>query len=151
GFGAVTITKSIIISCEAGTAGVLVSGTNGIVGQAAPADVVYLRGLDIEGLTTGLAGLSFISGGPLHVDKCLIREFGVGIATGVSFTPTTTAVLYMSDTVVARNGTGSSGAGVSVRPNGNATAYAVLTRVRAENNTFGIVADSSASTALGVS
>src|SRR5215471_9230923 len=30
GFGAVTITKSITISCEAGTAGVLVSGTNGI-------------------------------------------------------------------------------------------------------------------------
>src|SRR5215813_835786 len=118
GFGAVTITKSIIISCEAGTAGVLVSGTNGIVVQAAPADVVYLRGLDIEGLTTGLAGISFISGGALHVEKCLIRDFGAGIATGVSFTPTNTAVLYMSDTVVARNGTGSSGAGVSVRPNG---------------------------------
>src|SRR5499426_47183 len=31
GFGAVTITKSITISCEAGTAGVLVSATNGIV------------------------------------------------------------------------------------------------------------------------
>src|SRR5438132_2856778 len=45
GFGAVTITKSIIISCEAGTAGVLVSSTNGIVVQAAPTDVVYLRGL----------------------------------------------------------------------------------------------------------
>src|SRR5437660_10888063 len=39
GFGAVTITKSIIISCEAGTAGVLVSSTNGIVVQAAPTDV----------------------------------------------------------------------------------------------------------------
>src|SRR3978361_1249573 len=31
GFGAITITKSITISCEAGTAGVLVSGTNGII------------------------------------------------------------------------------------------------------------------------
>src|SRR5580692_9910131 len=31
GFGAVTITKSMTISCEAGTAGVLVAGTNGIV------------------------------------------------------------------------------------------------------------------------
>src|ERR1700748_2190374 len=31
GFGAVTITKSIIISCEGLTAGVLVTGTNGIV------------------------------------------------------------------------------------------------------------------------
>ena len=35
GFGAVTITKSITISCESGTAGVLVSGTNGIIFQGA--------------------------------------------------------------------------------------------------------------------
>src|SRR6202007_1030030 len=34
GFGAVTITKAMTISCEVGTAGVLVSGTNGIVVQA---------------------------------------------------------------------------------------------------------------------
>src|SRR5262249_58062915 len=34
GFGAVTITKSITISCEGVTAGVLVSGTNGIVVSA---------------------------------------------------------------------------------------------------------------------
>src|ERR1700746_571902 len=60
GFGAVTITKSITISCETGTAGVLVSGTNGIVVQAAPADIIYLRGLDIEGLTTGFSGILFV-------------------------------------------------------------------------------------------
>src|SRR5690348_18456548 len=54
GFGAVTITKSIIISCEGVTAGVLVSGTNGIVVSTASTDVVYLRGLDFEGVTTGL-------------------------------------------------------------------------------------------------
>src|SRR3569833_2644167 len=37
GFGAVTVAKSMTISCEAGTAGVLVSGTNGIVGAGAAA------------------------------------------------------------------------------------------------------------------
>src|SRR5271170_779269 len=31
GFGAVTIVKSMTIACQAGTAGVLVAGTNGIV------------------------------------------------------------------------------------------------------------------------
>src|SRR5258708_33504559 len=36
GFGAVTITKPITISCEAGTAGVLVSCTNAIVVAARP-------------------------------------------------------------------------------------------------------------------
>src|SRR5881397_1560243 len=34
GFGGVTITKAITISCEAGTAGVLVSGTNGVIVSA---------------------------------------------------------------------------------------------------------------------
>jgi len=75
GFGAVTITKSIIISCEAGTAGVLVSGTNGIVTNVASTDVVYLRGLDFEGLTTGLSGILFLGAGTLHVEHCIIRKF----------------------------------------------------------------------------
>src|SRR5438128_9605563 len=48
GFGGVTITKWITISCEAGTAGVLVSGTPGITVNAGPSDQVTLRGLDIN-------------------------------------------------------------------------------------------------------
>src|SRR3984893_6996007 len=53
GFGAVTITKPITISSECFEAGVLVSGTNGIIVNVPNAtDVVVLRGLDIEGLGT---------------------------------------------------------------------------------------------------
>src|SRR5438105_8281513 len=65
GFGAVTITKSITISAEYVEAGVLVSGTNGIVVQAGTTDIVTLRGLDIEGLGTSLTGIKFNSGGAL--------------------------------------------------------------------------------------
>src|SRR5690349_4009812 len=47
GFGAVTITKSITIDChDIGTAGVLVSGVNGIVISAASTDQITLRNLD---------------------------------------------------------------------------------------------------------
>src|SRR5215472_9850180 len=53
GFGAVTITKSITISSIGFEAGVLVSGTNGIVISAAATEQVTLKGLDIEGLGTG--------------------------------------------------------------------------------------------------
>src|SRR5882757_8053744 len=49
GFGGVTIVKAMTISCEAGTAGVLVQNTNGISVSAGPNDNVYLKGLDIEG------------------------------------------------------------------------------------------------------
>src|ERR1041384_8628990 len=61
GFGAVTITKAITISSEGFEAGVLVSGTNGIVIAAGVNDVIILRGLDIEGLGTGLVGVKILN------------------------------------------------------------------------------------------
>src|ERR1700730_12838858 len=48
GFGAVTITKAITIRSDHVEAGVLVSGTNGIIINAADTDTVTLEGLDIE-------------------------------------------------------------------------------------------------------
>src|SRR5246127_207357 len=57
GFGAVTITKSIRIISDHIEAGVLVSGTNGIVISAGATDTVVLEGLDFEGLGTGLDGV----------------------------------------------------------------------------------------------
>src|SRR5690242_5866858 len=58
-------TKSITISSECFEAGVLVSGTNGIVVSAGNGDKIKLRGLDINGLTTGLSAIKFLSGGQL--------------------------------------------------------------------------------------
>src|SRR6185312_2884503 len=54
GFGALTITKSISIFADGVEAGVLVSGTNGIIINAGVNDVVYLHGLSFDGLGTGL-------------------------------------------------------------------------------------------------
>ena len=70
GFGAVTITKPITISSECFEAGVLVSGTNGIIVNVPNAtDVVVLRGLDFEGLSTGLSGITVITGGTVQVES----------------------------------------------------------------------------------
>jgi hypothetical protein len=143
GFGAVTITKSITISCEAGTAGVLVSGTNGIVVNVAATDNVYLRGLDFQGLTTGLSGILFLNGGSLHVEKCLIHQFNSSSAGfGINFAPSaaSTSELFVSDTVIADNGTGTIGAGLLIAPTGSANVSAVMTRVRVENNSVGLKA-----------
>jgi hypothetical protein len=63
GFGAVTITKAITIDGGGGqVASVLVSGTNGIVVQAGPNDVVTLRNIQINGIGTGINGVRFLSG-----------------------------------------------------------------------------------------
>src|SRR5437016_1039318 len=46
--GGLLILKSITISCETGTAGILVGSDIGFLVQTAATDTVYLRGLDIE-------------------------------------------------------------------------------------------------------
>jgi hypothetical protein len=146
GFGAVTITKSIIISCETGTAGVLVSGTNGIVVNVGVNDIVYLRGLDFEGLTTGLSGINFIGAGVLHVENCLVRNFNSGAATGINFAPNGTSELYVSDTYITDNGVGTTGGGIIIKPSGGANVTAVLSQVHVENNITGISADATGGT-----
>src|SRR5579871_377657 len=73
GFGAVTITKSITITSESPEAGVLVSGTNGIVISAGVTDAVILNGLDIEGLGTGLDGIKVLAGNLVYVINCRIN------------------------------------------------------------------------------
>lgn len=84
GFGALTITKAITIDGGGGqVASVLVSGTNGIVVQAGPSDVVILRNLRINGIGTGINGISFLSGKDLNVENCYVFGFtnnGVNIA-----------------------------------------------------------------------
>ena len=49
GFGGVTITKSITLRSDSIEAGVLVSGTSGIIINAGPSDKVVIDGLDFEG------------------------------------------------------------------------------------------------------
>src|SRR6476469_6149602 len=111
GFGAVTITKSITISSEGFEAGVLVSGTNGIVISAAATDVVVLRGLDIEGLGTGLDGIKVLGGlGSLHVEKCTINAFRGTNGSGIEIATTSgTTQVYIKDTIVRDNGQGVGG------------------------------------------
>jgi hypothetical protein len=61
GFGGVTITKSIAIKCHYTEGGVLVSGTNAIVVNAPTDARITLKGLDINGIGTGLNGIRIIS------------------------------------------------------------------------------------------
>src|SRR5437867_3823481 len=107
GFGALTITKSITISCEIGTAGVLVAGTNGFVVNAAPTDVVVLKGLDFDGTGTGISGISIISAASVNVLQSTIRNFRGG-GSGITLAPNNISTrLFVSDTFIANNGNSS--------------------------------------------
>jgi len=137
GFGAVTITKSMTISCEAGSAGVLVSGTNGIIFSGAATDYLFLKGLDIEGLGTGINGILFNTGGFLHVEDCVIRRF---TGSGILIQAGGNTGFEVTRTTVFSNGNGSTGAGIRIVPS-SGTSKGVIDKVTADRNTFGIAAD----------
>jgi hypothetical protein len=140
GFGAVTITKSVTIDGGGELASVLAAGTNGIVVNAGPNDVVTIRNVGIEGAGTGLNGIRFLAGGTLFVENCVIANF---TQKGIDFEPGASSRLFVKDTII-RNNAGTSGGGVLVKPGASGTAQAVLDRVRMEGNFFGLfVADRS--------
>jgi hypothetical protein len=134
GFGAVTITKSISIEADGVIAGVLVSGTNGIVVAAGSTDVVVLRGLTIEGIGTGLSGIVFNSGGALHVEGCTINGF---LNRGIDFFPSAQSQLFVKDTRVRDN----AGGGIWVAPAAGGGATASIDHVLLERGVFGVKAD----------
>src|ERR1700761_8481508 len=70
GFGAVTVTKSIVIDGGGGqAASILASGTSGITINAGASDVVILRNLRIEGVGSGLDGVRILSAAMVVVDN----------------------------------------------------------------------------------
>jgi hypothetical protein len=138
GFGGVTITKSITISSEGFEAGVLVSGTNAIIVNAPTTAVVVLRGLDIEGLGTGLAGIKVLAAGRVHVEKCTINNF---TQKAIDFEPSaaaaSTSQLHVSDTII-RNNVGASSGGILVKPGANVTATGTVENTQLRNGQFGL-------------
>jgi hypothetical protein len=139
GFGAVTITKSITISSESFEAGVLVSGTNGIVISAGATDTVILKGLDIEGLGTGLDGIKVNTGLQVYVINCRIHHF---VGNGINMASSTSgAKVFVKDTIIIQNGTLNSNpltGGVNV--NGTANVGSLDNTIVDSNQNFAVQA-----------
>ena len=147
GFGAVTITKAIsIINDYCGEGEILASGTYGITVNAGATDTVILRGLVIDGAAqTGLTGIRVLQVGALHIEKCLIKNFG-GAApngNGIQFTPSNAgAKLFVTDSYVINHGAN----GILVQPTGGGSASVSINRTQLLGNTTGFRADGTGST-----
>lgn len=156
GFGTVTATKSITISCKHVEGSSLASATTGVVVNGANIDVV-LRGLDIDGgspTSTGLYGVRFVQGSSLIVDDCVIRDFngaapnGSGIAV---LNSTQTAEIHVINSTITGNGNASSGAGINIAPTGTGGARVYVTNSTLLNNTIGLRASTAGTTgAIGI-
>jgi hypothetical protein len=149
-FGAVTITKSLTISCQTSEAAVRASG-NGITVRAGPNDEVYLSGLEIVGAGTPGHGISFVSGGVLHVEDVVIRRFNSDGSFGIAFQPTGTSRLFVTNTTIANNG-GATGGGILIQPSGPGESARVhLLNVRLQDNSlYGLRIDATGRYPVGV-
>ncbi|MGA9581308.1 MAG: right-handed parallel beta-helix repeat-containing protein [Allosphingosinicella sp.] len=134
GYGAVTIIKSMTISCPYTEGGALAGGNGITVNLPAATDTVFLRGLDIFGVNPPSNGVRFIGQGTLHIEDSTIRRFNAANSLGVSVAPTGAAKLFITRTTIASNGNGATGGGIEIRPGVGGSVAAVLTDVRIENN-----------------
>lgn len=134
GFGAVTITKSMTISCPYTEGGALAGGNGIVVNMPADTDVTFIRGLDIFGVNPPTNGIRFIGRGSLHIEDTTIRRFNAVNSLGVSVAVTGPAELYMNNVTIAENGNGATGGGIEVKPGVGGSAQVLLRNVRTHNN-----------------
>ena len=131
GYGAVVISKAISIQGH-GFAGLAVTSGDGITINANASDVVNLRGLLLDGVGAGAAGITFNTGAFLDIQDCLIRNF---TNIGINFIPSGASKLSVSSTLASFNVP----YGILVHPSGSGTAIAVFDHVAVNNNTtYGI-------------
>jgi hypothetical protein len=129
GFGALTIVKSIALLCgSSGEAGILVAGGNGINISAAATDVVYIEGIDFEGLNASTTGIQINTAAKVTIVNCRIRGFNTA---GIGVTPSTGSIVNIVDTIIADN----PGEGIFVKPTGSASIRGIIDRTRVLNNT----------------
>jgi hypothetical protein len=127
GYGALTINKSISIQGH-GFAGLSVASGNGIT-VTTGAIKVHLRGLLIDGASTGAKGITCNIGALLMVEDTVIRNL---TQTGLDMTVLSgTASLIVSNVLVASNHTG-------IAVGGSGSVNATLDNVVVADNSFGI-------------
>jgi hypothetical protein len=137
GFGGVTITKSLTIKCHYTEGGVLVSGTNAIVINAAATDKVTLRGLDINGIGVGaqtsLSGVKVLSAARVDLIDNEIYRFKAGVVIA----PTSA----QTQVVMRNNHIHNNGIGVINAPGNNLISFSVATLNynQINDNTCGVV------------
>jgi hypothetical protein len=140
GTGTIVIQKSLRIDCEASPPNVQI--------YTGPNDIVTLRRLTITSLMPGsdtslyYQGVYFAYGGTLILDH--VHASG---RSAVEFTPNQPSRLIISDSTFTASGSGTTGAGILIKPTGSGSARVSLERVDVGGNIFGVAFDGSGSTA----
>ena len=150
GFGAVSIIKSMTISCPYTEGGALAGGNGITFNMPAATDVGFIRGLDIFGVNPPTNGVRFVNNGSLHIEDSTIRRFNAANSFGISYQPSGASQLYISNTTIAENGSGVSGGGILIQPTGaGGSARVSMQNVRVLHNaSVGIKVDTTGNSSL---
>jgi hypothetical protein len=127
GFGAVTVTKSIVIDCHDVPGSVLVSGTNGIVINGTGITVT-LRNLQLDGVQSGLNGINIVAAKTVFIEDCAIEGF---TQRGINDQRTSGGQVWVTNTTMRSN----TGAGFGLA---DGTSQASLSNVLSGGNGFGV-------------
>ena len=112
GVGTVTITKSMQVDGTGVLAGVLATGTTGIIINAGASDTVVLRDLDIVGSGTGLNGVRIVKAGKVVLDNVRIQGFtqnAVTVESGAA-----TKVLVQNSQILVNTAAGAGATALNV-------------------------------------
>jgi hypothetical protein len=104
GFLPFTITQAVsIVNDGVGTASIQQAdpAQNSITINAGPADAVHLRGLSLDGLGTGNAGVFLNSAGSLSITDCVARHFS---NAGIWVQPSSNIPINISKVIASDNG-----------------------------------------------
>ena len=140
-YGSVFIDKSVQIVVDDGepeVSGVVTSLGDvnaAFIVNAGGNDDVRIRGMIVNPTGQGSA-IALVPGRSLHVENCTL--IASNERSAIDFAPTGASELYVSNSKIAENGTGSAGSGILIRPTGSGSAKAVIENVSVENNTLGI-------------
>jgi hypothetical protein len=153
GFGAVSITKSLVIDCHYTEGGALAGGNGITVNDSLSGTpntaVVVLRGLDIFGVNPPSNGVRFVAGAALHIEDCVIRRFNAANSAGVSVANSAAMALFITNTTISANGNGATGGGIVIAPAAGGSIKAVISNSRILNNAnVGIKVDATSTTSL---
>jgi hypothetical protein len=132
GYGPFTVTKAVTVQAPSGVyAGCTQPTGTAVTINAGPSDTVVIRGLSLNGLSSGATGIDFAAGAVLHIENVVVNGF---TTTGIQVAHA--SQLFVNDTLV-RNGGGN---GITVQG-----ATASLSRCRLEKNGgAGLVSDNGA-------
>jgi hypothetical protein len=154
GYGTLTITKSITVSCKYTHGSTLNSGgINGFVINNAdagnPVVDVVLRGISINGAGTapGLNGIRFVKGTSLTVDDVHIQNARSGNGIHIENTDSHVRIAIIN-TVIESTGNGATGAGIQINPKGSGSAEVSIDNTQLIGNTVGVRVDATNTTGV---